>query len=99
MPCVCITEKVHAYVISHTLCINLCVFIREVVSSTLGQDTDYKEPNCFRGFSGLLKGCWNNGLNYFKPTTLDRGGTVVKVLCYKSKFALSITAGVIGNFH
>ena len=29
----------------------------------------------------------------------DRGSTVVKVLCYKSKVAGSILAGVIGNFH
>jgi len=29
----------------------------------------------------------------------DRGGTVVKVLCYKSEVAASIPAGVIGIFH
>ena len=29
----------------------------------------------------------------------DRGSTVVKVLCYKSEVAGSISAGVIGIFH
>jgi len=64
----CITEKGYAYVISHTLCINL-YFIREVVSSTVGQDTHYNETNYFWFFSGLPKGCRNNALNCFKPIT------------------------------
>ena len=102
MPSVCITEKCHAYVISHTLCINLCVFIREVFSSTFGQDTD-NETNYFWVYSGLPKGCWNNALNYFKPTTYHTQGTVVaqwlRCCVTNRKVAGSITAGVIGIFH